>query len=71
MRDKVAGLVENRIIKKIKSGRDIKPVFANKTAIVFESSALFVPYLDVALRSLAKVCNLQERYDVIVRRYRL
>lgn len=66
MRDKVAELVENRIVKKIKSGRDIKPVFGNKTAIVFESSALFVPYLDVALRSLAKVCNLQERYDVIV-----
>ena len=36
MRDKVAELVENRIIKKIKSGRDIKPVFANKTGTTSE-----------------------------------
>lgn len=62
----VAKLVENSIVKTIKDGRDIKPAFVNKTAIVFESSSLFVPYLDVALLSLSKVCDSSEKYDVII-----
>lgn len=66
MINKVAELVENSVVKTVKDGREIKPAFFSKTAIIFESSSLFAPYLDVALHSFSKVCNVHERYDIIV-----
>ncbi|MDO4921594.1 MAG: glycosyltransferase [Phascolarctobacterium sp.] len=45
----------------------IKPAFSGvTTAIVFETSALFVPYLSVALQSLLECSSKENFYDIII-----
>lgn len=46
---------------------EIKPIFNGiTTAIVFETSALFVPYLSVALQSLLDCSAIENYYDIII-----
>ena len=53
--------------KKTSYEKNIYPVFSDyKNAIVFESSALFVPYLSVVLLSLLKHISPEKKYDIII-----
>ncbi len=46
---------------------DVSPFFTNcKNAIVFESSGIYAPYLDVALRSLIYNADDDKCYDIII-----
>lgn len=53
-------------IPKVLTGHEIRPEFEDKQAIVFESSQLFVPYMDVALISLLQHIEDSHNYDIII-----
>lgn len=53
-------------ITKIVFGDEILPVWKNQNAIVFETSSVFIPYLDVALKSILSMAKDDNYYDIIV-----
>lgn len=56
-----------QICEKYEAVSNIKPAYKeNNVAIVFETSELFVPYLDVALISLAEFIRPDFNYDIII-----
>lgn len=56
----------NTIVVSLSDIDEIMPVYSERKAIVIESTALFIPYLDVLLHSITNTISNNNRYDIIV-----